>query len=76
MYIWEPHQPRRRRCVAEAGCCEAYLLCFEGAEFYVLRYTKGGKAEETARGTYEHAYWGAWLDLTLQHEREKHRVAS
>lgn len=75
MNIWEPHTPRGLRCVAETCCrCEAYILCFEGAEYYVLRRNKDGKELETARGSYTHAA-KAWSDLVEQHCREE-RAAS
>ncbi|MEV0227965.1 hypothetical protein [Nonomuraea sp. NPDC050786] len=74
-YIWEPHTPRGLRCVAEASCCEAFILCFESAEFYVLRRTEDGKEEETVRGTYEQAL-AAWQNLDSHHQRETHQVAS
>ncbi|SEG43666.1 hypothetical protein SAMN05444920_1021029 [Nonomuraea solani] len=75
MYIWEPHTPQRLRYVKEASCCEAYILCSEGAQYYVLRRVDFARFEETARGPYGYAA-AAWLDLAEQHEQEAHRAAS
>lgn len=76
MYIWEPHTPRARWRVADTSCCcDAYLLCAEVAEYYVLRRTTAGAYEETARGSYGLAL-AAWADLTEQHQQEAHQASS
>ncbi|SEG77939.1 hypothetical protein SAMN05444920_104546 [Nonomuraea solani] len=73
MYIWESHSPQRLRHVKEASCCEAYILCSEGAQYYVLRRTDFARFEETARGTYEHAA-AVWLNLAERHKQQAHRA--
>jgi hypothetical protein len=76
MHTWVPHAPQRLWRVAETSCrCEAYILCFELAEYYVLRRTAAGTLEETARGSYGRAV-AAWADLTEQHRQEAHQAVA
>ncbi|MGP3957121.1 hypothetical protein ACTWPT_14060 [Nonomuraea sp. 3N208] len=67
MCDWRPHAPRSRLpAVVEASCCEEYILCSEGAEFFVRRRTDDGCYQETARGSYARAA-KVWIDLAATH---------
>ncbi|TMR14857.1 hypothetical protein ETD86_28270 [Nonomuraea turkmeniaca] len=71
MYDWSPHAPRSwLPTVIEASCCEEYVLCSEGAEFFVRRRTDDGLYQETARGRYARAA-KAWNDLAAEHRHQE-----
>lgn len=75
MTIWEPYIPNGALfCVAEASCCEEYVLCSESSEYFVRRRGDDGKYEETARGSFLQAS-AAWVRLAAGHVHEG-RVAS
>ncbi|RVX46450.1 hypothetical protein EDD27_9335 [Nonomuraea polychroma] len=74
MHQWQPYVPQGLFCVAEASCCEEFILCQEGAEFFVRRQAADGTYEETARSPYSRAA-KAWKDLAATHRHEA-RAAS
>jgi hypothetical protein len=71
MHQWVRYVPRDVLfCVVEASCCEEYILCSEGAEFFVVRRLGRGKYEETARGSYPQAS-KAWTELSGDHAHKR-----
>jgi hypothetical protein len=74
MHEWQPYVSQGLFCVAEASCCEEFILGQEGGEFFVQHRADDGTYEETARGYYARAA-GAWLDLSATHRHEA-RTAS
>ncbi len=69
MTLWIPHTPQGLRCVVEASCCEEFVLCSEGAVYYVIRRDEAGEFQETARGEYGLAFT-AWMTLADSHTHE------
>ncbi|TDD10459.1 hypothetical protein [Nonomuraea diastatica] len=63
MPAWEPHVPRapRRIRVAEYSCCDAYQLCSEAGQYFILRQTETGGVCSHARQV--------WDELLAQHTR-------
>ncbi len=72
---WEPYKPNGALLrVAEASCCEEFILSSEGGEFFVRRRIDDGSWQEAARGGYYLAV-RTWTDLAADH-RHSPKLAS
>jgi hypothetical protein len=68
---WQAHDATNGLpAVIEASCCEEFILCSEGAEFFVRRRTDEGLHQETARGRYAQAA-KVWSELAERHRHQE-----